>query len=162
MKFLFIILLFIGFQSFGQTAEYVELLNSYYDDTPTLTLDHAREYLNADGAYFLDTRETAEFKISHIENAINIGYDKFNLSSVKNIPKDATILVYCSIGVRSQNIAKKLIKAGYTEVYNIYGGLFNWANNGFEMVDSSSKPTTRIHGYSKDWSKWITKGTIVY
>ena len=163
MKFLVVVLLFVGFQSFGQTKEYVDLLNKTYDDkTPVITLDHAREYVGEKGVYFLDTRESKEFNVSHIKNALNVGYDHFKLSTVSHIDKDATIIVYCSIGARSQTIAQKLIKAGYTNVQNMYGGLFHWANSGYPMVDSQSKSTIKIHGYSKEWSKWISKGTIVY
>jgi len=32
--------------------------------------------------------------------------------------------VYCSLGIRSEVIAKKLKKAGYTNVFNLYGGIF--------------------------------------
>lgn len=164
MKFIAIFLLFIGFQSYGQSEDYVELLNATYDKTtPTITITRAVKYISSETTYFLDTREKDEFEISHIENAIHVGYDNFKMSSVNHIKKGAKIIVYCSIGARSQTIAKKLIIAGYTNVYNLYGGLFHWANNDYPMVDNSFKSTVMIHTYSKEWSKWITeKGTIVY
>lgn len=164
MKLLFVIISLISFQSIGQTKEYVQLLNSTYDDvTPTITIVHAAEVLNQENTFFLDTREVKEFDVSHIENSLNVGYDNFNISSVSHIKKDAMIIVYCSIGARSQTIAQKLILAGYTDVQNLYGGLFHWANNDYPMVDDSFKSTAMIHTYSKEWSKWIKiKGTIVY
>lgn len=162
MKLLFVAILLIGFQSFGQTKEFVELINSYSSKTPTITLDHARDQVGEKGTYFLDTRESAEYNVSHIKNAIHVGYDNFSLKSVSKIPKDARIIVYCSIGARSGSIGEKLIVAGYTDVQNMYGGLFNWSNHSFPMVNNQSKATKRIHGYSKEWGKWITSGTIVY
>jgi len=62
----------------------------------------------------LDAREIKEFNVSHIENAINVGFDKFDSKKVTTILKDknATIVVYCSIGVRSEKIGEKLLKLG--------------------------------------------------
>ena len=162
MKYLVVILLFVGFQSFGQSKEFVELLNSIYDDTPTITIKHASESLYNEGTHFLDAREKNEFNISHIEGAINIGSDSFDISSVSHISKNAEIIIYCSIGARSQTIAKKLLSAGYTNVSNLYGGLFHWANNGYPMVDDQSKSTGMIHSYSKEWAKWVTTGATIY
>ncbi len=157
-----IIFLFIGFSSFGQSAEYKKMLEGYYTDFPTISCTDASKKVGSANVYFLDTRETKEFNVSHIKGAKCVGYDKFALSSVSNIPKSAEIIVYCSIGARSQTIGEKLKKAGYTNVKNLYGGFFQWNNSGLLKVNSTGKATTRIHGFSKDWGKWITKGTIVY
>jgi len=162
MKLFYIVIALIGFQAFGKSKAFTKLINSFDGKTPGITLDHAHEQVGENGVYFLDTREVGEYNVSHIRNAIHVGYDHFKLSSVKKIPKDARIIVYCSVGARSQKIGEKLLKAGYTDVQNMYGGLFNWSNYDFEMVNNQSKPTKRIHGYSKDWGKWITRGTIVY
>ena len=162
MKFLIPILLLIGFQSFGQSPEYVELLESYYDDTETITISAAAKKMDNENIFFLDTREINEFNVSHINGAKSVGYDDFDISSVSGIEKSAEIIVYCSIGARSQSIAKKLSDAGYTNVKNLYGGLFHWANSGYPMVNDQGKDTAMIHGYSKEWGKWITNGVAVY
>lgn len=159
ITFLFLLL---GFSTFGQSAEYIKMLDGYYSDFPTISCSEAAKKVGTANVYFLDTRETKEFNISHIKGAKCVGYDKFAMSSVSKIPKDAEIIVYCSIGARSQTIGEKLKKAGYTNVKNLYGGFFQWNNSGLSKVNSSGKTTTRIHGFSKDWGKWITKGTIVY
>ena len=162
MKFLIPILLLIGFQSFGQSPEYVELLESYYDDTETITISAAAKKMNTDNIFFLDTREIDEFNVGHIVGAKNVGYDDFNITSVYSIAKTAEIIVYCSIGARSQSIAKKLSDAGYTNVKNLYGGLFHWANSGYPMVNDQGKDTAEIHGYSKEWVKLVTNVLAVY
>lgn len=159
---LLIIFLLIGFSSFGQSAEYTKMLEGYYTDFPTISCTDASKKVGNSNVYFLDTRESKEFNVSHIKGAKCVGYDNFSLTSVKDIPKTCEIIVYCSIGARSQTIGEKLKKAGYTNVKNLYGGFFQWNNSGLLKVNSSGKSTTRIHGFSKDWGKWITKGTIVY
>ncbi|MDC1226720.1 rhodanese-like domain-containing protein [Algibacter sp.] len=112
----------------------------------------------------LDSREEKEFKTSHLKNAIYVGYDFFNLDSVKSKlkNKNSKIVVYCSLGVRSEDVAEKLKKVGYSNVYNLYGGIFEWKNNDLEVLNSNEKPTDSIHTYSKAWSKWLKKGVKVY
>jgi len=112
----------------------------------------------------LDSREKKEFKTSHLKNAICVGYDFFNLDSVQSKlkNKNSKIVVYCSLGIRSEDIAEKLKKAGYTNVYNLYGGIFEWKNNDLEVLNSQEKPTDSIHTFSKVWSKWLKKGIKVY
>jgi hypothetical protein len=70
--------------------------------------------------------------------------------------------VYCSLGIRSETIANQLKKAGYTNIKNLYGGIFEWRNKGFKVYNSEDKKTDSIHAFSKAWSKWLTKGTKVY
>ena len=112
----------------------------------------------------LDSREEKEFKTSHLKNAIYVGYDFFNLDSVQSKlkNKNSKIVVYCSLGVRSEDVAEKLKKAGYSNVYNLYGGIFEWKNHDLEVLNSNERPTDSIHTYSKAWSKWLKKGVKVY
>ena len=112
----------------------------------------------------LDSREEKEFKTSHLKNAIYVGHDFFNLDSVQSKlkNKNSKIVVYCSLGVRSEDVAEKLKKAGYSNVYNLYGGIFEWKNNDLEVLNLNEKPTDSIHIYSKAWSKWLKKGVKVY
>lgn len=104
----------------------------------------------------LDAREPAEFAVSHIPGAIHCGYDHFDLATLKNIPKNQRIVVYCSIGYRSEKVGDKLRKAGYTNVVNLYGSIFEWVNRGYPLVDAAGKPTFRIHTYNQAWGKWVT------
>jgi len=111
-----------------------------------------------------DTREENEFKISHLKNAILVGYDQFSMDSVFNkVPnKNEKIVVYCSIGIRSEIIAYKLKKAGYKHVFNLYGGIFEWKNNNFPVYNSIGKETDSIHVFSAKWSKWLKNGHKVF
>jgi rhodanese-related sulfurtransferase len=113
-------------------------------------------------AVLLDAREEAEYKVSHLLNARYVGYDNFNMDSLKNIDKQATIIVYCSVGYRSEKIAEKLKSAGFTNVSNLYGGIFEWINQGNQVVDSNEKKTNNVHAYNKTWGIWLNKGNKVY
>lgn len=120
--------------------------------------------LSQNKTVILDAREYSEYTISHIKDAILVGYNHFNLNqSLECIPdKNQAIVVYCSLGVRSEDIAHQIKKAGYTNVKNLYGGIFEWKNNDFDVYNSKNKKTDSIHAYSKTWSKWLSKGIKVY
>jgi 3-mercaptopyruvate sulfurtransferase SseA len=70
--------------------------------------------------------------------------------------------VYCSVGYRSERVGEKLQKLGYQNVYNIYGGIFEWKNEGMQVVNRQNQPTDSVHTYNKNWSKWLLKGVKVY
>jgi rhodanese-related sulfurtransferase len=112
----------------------------------------------------LDAREQSEYNISHIKDAILVGYKHFNLEqSLQHIAdKNQAIVVYCSLGIRSEIIANRIKRAGYTNVKNLYGGIFEWKNNEFDIYNSKNKKTDSIHAFSNTWSKWLTKGIKVY
>jgi rhodanese-related sulfurtransferase len=103
---------------------------------------------------FLDAREIKEYEMSHIKNSIHIGYNDFHKKSVVNIDKNATVVVYCSVGYRSGKIGKQLRELGYTNVFNLYGGLFDWANNGNKIYNNSGEIEI-VHPYNKKWGKWL-------
>lgn len=116
----------------------------------------------ASHAYLLDARERREFEVSHLENARFVGFDDFSLDRVADIPKDSAVVVYCSVGYRSEKVAEKLLAAGFTKVVNLYGGIFQWVNEGNMVVDADDHPTPKVHAYSRTWGVWLKKGEKVY
>jgi rhodanese-related sulfurtransferase len=106
----------------------------------------------------LDARERSEYDVSHLPNAVFIGYNNFEKKVLDSIPKDRPIVVYCSIGYRSEKIGEKLKKLGYTQVFNLYGSIFEWLNEGNPVVDKDGQPTRKVHTYNKAWSRWVEEG----
>lgn len=137
-------------------------LNPEFDKTITGMLSFSTPLIGVEAlkniqneVIIFDARKREEFEVSHIKEARYIGYDDFDEARIADIPKDAKIVVYCSIGYRSEKIGNKLKQLGYSRVYNLYGSLFEWVNRGYEVYDSSGKPVKKIHGYNEKWSKWI-------
>lgn len=110
--------------------------------------------------HLFDIRSSKEFDVSHIEGAQFIEYKKFNIKHFPDIPKDEPIILYCTIGYRSERIGEDLLEIGYTKVYNLYGGLINWVNKGYPVY-KDNRETKRVHGYSKNWSRYITNPDII-
>jgi rhodanese-related sulfurtransferase len=143
----------------AQSVAYKTMLKGFYDkDFPVVYIDQD-ELLQK--AVLLDTRELEEYQVSHLKGARWVGYDDFSLERVKDIPKNQAVVVYCSIGARSQEIGKKLKSEGFNEVYNLYGGIFHWVNEE-KTVYTRNSPTKKIHAYSKTWGIWLNKGEKVY
>tara|TARA_R110000868_G_scaffold227679_1_gene480706 strand:+ start:211 stop:708 length:498 start_codon:yes stop_codon:yes gene_type:complete len=161
-KIIYLVLLLFCQYSYSQKT-LTKLLEKYNDETiPYITAEELRNGEN--DLILLDSREKKEYQTSHIKDAVHVGYDFFNLDSItKTFPnKDSKIVVYCSVGIRSEDIAEKLKKAGYNNIYNLYGGIFEWKSTDNKVYNSKEKETDSIHTFSKAWSKWLRKGTKVY
>jgi rhodanese-related sulfurtransferase len=107
-----------------------------------------------------DTREWEEYQVSRIPGARYLGYKDFQVEMLENLPKDTPIALYCSIGYRSEKIGEKLQKMGFTKVFNVYGSIFEWANQGYPLEDEKGNRTQRIHTYNQRWSQWVDSNRI--
>ena len=121
---------------------------------PAIDVDSLRK-VNTDSVIILDAREPAEFAVSHIPGALYCGYDGFNSRLLDSLDKSRPVVVYCSIGYRSEKIARKLQKAGFSKVSNLYGSIFEWVNRGYPVTDSSGQVTPRLHTYNRAWGRWV-------
>ncbi len=124
--------------------------------TPLISVDELKNI--EDKVIILDARKREEYEVSHIEHARYIGYDDFDAAKLDGIPKDTQIVVYCSIGYRSEKIGNKLQKLGFTNVFNLYGSLFEWVNRGFKVYDMQGRAVKKVHTYNDKWSKWVDNG----
>ena len=157
------LLIFWKVSLFGQeTLE--EVLNKYnHKKVPYIAVAELKNLQQKNKVVILDSRELDEFKVSHIEGAILVGYNHFRLSSLPDsVDKKTPIVVYCTLGVRSEVIANQLIENGYTDVKNLYGGISEWKNKDYIVIDSTQRMTENIHVYSKKWGKWLTKGNPIF
>ncbi|AXT21091.1 rhodanese-like domain-containing protein [Flavobacteriaceae bacterium AU392] len=158
----FVLYIFILYSTLSIAQESIsEVLVKYNNES--IPYIHAQK-LHHTNVILLDAREIEEYNVSHIKDAIYVGYKDFKIKDVeKEIKnKNEKVVVYCSLGVRSEDIAEKLKKAGYTNVYNLFGGIFEWKNNDYDVYNSSNKITENVHAFSEEWSKWLTKGQKVY
>lgn len=119
---------------------------------PTVNVD---ELAKMDDVLILDARERKEYDVSHIPNAKFAGYKKFDKKNFKDLDKDQPIVIYCSVGYRSEKIGEKFIDMGFTNVSNLYGSIFEWVNQGHKIVDKDGNETKKVHCYNKKWSKWV-------
>ena len=164
MKKSIIYLFALLFSTIGFSQENIsELLNKLNNKTvPYISVQELA--MPKTKAVILDARELEEFQVSHIKGAYHVGFNNFNLeeTSTQQKNKQEHIVVYCSLGVRSEKIAEQLLKAGYTNVSNLYGGIFEWKNNNFPIYNIDDEETNNVHTFSKEWSKWLHNGNKIY
>ena len=154
--------IFLSGISFSQSS-ITELLKKYNSESiPYITVQELA--LPKTDVILLDAREFSEFEVSHIKDGIYVGYDDFDISKVtkKITDKDAKIVVYCSIGVRSEDIGEQLKEAGYLNVSNLFGGIFEWKNKDNLVYNSKNEVTENVHTFSKKWSQWLLNGIKIY
>lgn len=163
-KLIYIFLLCISFSACSQDT-LDELLSKYNNETvPYISIEQLQKKQNHPQLLLLDTRAMEEYLVSHLKQSHWVGYENFDIEEFKNrFPKkDKEIVVYCSLGVRSEKIGEKLQKAGYANVQNLYGGIFTWKNNNLPVFNQQGNETQKVHAYSKKWGKWLEKGEKVY
>lgn len=154
---------FILLNASGQVCFHDKLKSLYRNSVPLIYTEELTTLLKEnEKVILLDTRALEEYNVSHIANAHFVDYKKFKRQSVDSISKDIPIVVYCTVGYRSERIGEQLVDMGFRKVRNLYGGIFEWVNKGNAVVDSLGNPTEQVHTYNKNWSQWLAKGVIVY
>lgn len=146
---------------FGQNSidEAIDKYNS--GSIPYIYVSELKTELESnENLILLDTRTKEEYEVSHLKDAIWIGYKDFNKDFMKNIDENAEIIVYCSVGVRSEKIGEELKVLGYQNIRNLYGGIFLWMNEGYPIYNNGMR-TQDIHTYNKRWENYITNGKKV-
>ena len=157
--FIFTIICLLNMHVHNAQENLDQLLNQYNDKSvPYISVQELA--MPKTKAMILDAREQKEYDTSHIKDALFVGYDHFDINQILHSikDKDQMIVVYCSLGIRSETIAKQLKAHHYTNVHNLYGGIFEWKNKGYQVYDTEEQPTEKVHTFSEEWSRWLIKG----
>ena len=131
---LIIVLLFSGFGCVGtediKISDNTQTSESGFID---ITVEQAKQMIDNNEVFLLDVRTQEEFDEGYIEGAILI--PDYELESrLSEVPEDEKILVYCRSGRRSVTASNILVDAGYTDVYNMLGGINDWKDAEYPVV----------------------------
>ncbi len=75
----------------------------------------------------IDVRTPNEFNSGHIKNSKNIDSASSNFNDeFSKLNKDQAVYVYCRSGARSRQCSNKLAAMGFTEIYDLKGGILNY------------------------------------
>jgi rhodanese-related sulfurtransferase len=85
----------------------------------------------------VDVRTPGEFMTGHIQGAQNIDFESGSFESqIETLDKNGTYAVYCRSGNRSGQAVKVMQDAGFKNIYNLNGGVIDWANSGLPLVNN--------------------------
>jgi len=129
---------------------------------PTLTSEAAMRMLNQDNseALLIDVRSEDAFSQQHVEGAKNWSIDEIAaIQSPEEIPgafRDQTLLFLCDTGNMGARATQLMSSIGLTDVYNVRGGMQEWAKSGAEnpnlnyshFVSPGREPYLSIRGLS--------------
>ena len=163
MKYYITLLFSIFLLCPGQSQDGIDETLKRYNklSVPYISVENLNQ---TEGLIVLDSREKQEYDVSHLQGAVWVGYEGFDIKKfmAKYPNKEQFIVVYCSVGVRSEDVGEKLLNKGYSNVKNLYGGIFQWTNSGLSVYDSLENKTLKVHAYGKEWSSLLTKAIKVY
>ncbi|WP_366924795.1 rhodanese-like domain-containing protein [Metallumcola ferriviriculae] len=90
-----------------------------------VSAEEAKQLIDAGGITVVDVRTPHEFNQGHIKNSQLVSIEQV-AETAKQWPKDTKLLMVCASGSRSGAAAEMLAEKGYTEVYNLAGGVYQW------------------------------------
>ena len=76
----------------------------------------------------LDVRTPEEFSEGYIANATNLNIYDANtfMSKIQSFNKENNYYIYCKSGARSAQACQIMGQLGFSNVYNLLGGITNW------------------------------------
>ena len=95
-----------------------------------LTPSELQKHMSAQ-PLLIDVRELEEWQAGHIKQAKLVPLATLVTKIVTLAPKlDTAIYLYCQHGRRSHNAALMLSSLGYSNIFELEGGISNWIESG--------------------------------
>lgn len=104
----------------------------------------------------LDVRTRAEYAVSHLHNARWIDTAEPVSKAMVGVSHATPIVTYCSVGYRSSAYAQRLIHDGYTNVHDLKGSIFQWANDGWPVY-RHGHVVHHVHPYNHYWGQLLKR-----
>jgi len=135
-----------------------------FPDVPAITTDSLAARLadsTAPRPLLLDARSPEEYAVSHLPGARRVDPRADSIMGVDTLARDRPIVVYCSVGYRSARVTAHLQDRGFTNVANLRGSIFRWANEGRPVVRDGT-PVRAVHPYGTPWGTLLTDSLHTY
>ncbi len=125
-------------------------------DSLSISVSAAKELPNA---VYLDAREPEEYVVSHLPDARSLGYKDPDYSVLDGLDRSRPLVVYCTVGYRSERMAEELKSRGFDRVYNLYGSIYAWLLAGNRIVNREGE-TRQLHTYNRQWGTYIPDSLV--
>ncbi len=129
-----------------------------YSEPQNIEIEFAKHLFDLKVATFVDARDSAEFNLGHIQNALNISVESIDYcdEAINNLDKTNIIIVYCG-GIEcdlSVELSEYLVyDEGFEKVLVFEDGLSIWIENGYPI---NSTQLTNQPGESVNYQSFIT------
>ncbi len=140
-----------------------QIARRHPDVQQTTTADLAARLGRGESVVLLDARTPAEYAVSHLRGARRIDPNAAEADIERMLagtPDSAAVVVYCSVGWRSGDLAARIQEAGRGRVENLRGSIFQWANEGREVVAGAgdSVAVVRVvHPFDSTWGRLLRR-----
>jgi len=138
-------------------SELKTTIRSKYPSISFVTSKQLSKWLAPDSKkeiIIFDVRSREEYEISHIKGATYIEDFDHALVILFGKMKDTLIVTYDSVGLRSAKFTDKLTARDFSNVYNLEGSIFEWANNGYPIYKGSQR-ATKVHPNDLWWGRYL-------
>lgn len=97
-------------------------------DVPTITVHELHDIRQSGGKHFLlDVREPAEHAVGRIDGSTLIPLGELP-ARLTELPANERVIVHCKLGGRSAKAVALLQQNGFTNVWNVAGGITAWSS----------------------------------
>lgn len=154
-----VVLLAVGSVATGQLrgkgpASLRGVISRQYPDVAWISTGRLAAKLHEDSSVvLLDIREADEFRVSHLRGARRVAPGTTDFDALALSAEDV-VVVYCSVGYRSAATAQALEEAGVEHVFNLTGGIFQWANEERSIYRGDER-VSEVHPYDAVWGRML-------
>lgn len=138
----------------------LKMIRAKFPEVAQLSTESLQTWLDdsaaAERPLLLDVREKEEYGVSHLKDAVSALTEEEALRALEGVAPDRPVVLYCSVGYRSSEMAGFLLKRGFEKVYNLEGSIFAWANEG-RPVYRGEERVHIVHPYDRVWGKLLKK-----
>ena len=149
-----------GEDTTGRWRETLKMIRTRFPAVSHISTDTLQSWLDRspkqENLILFDVREPEEFAVSHLPEARPVPSRDEALKALQNVSPKQRIVLYCSVGYRSSDLAGFLMKRGFTKVYNLEGSIFAWANEE-RPVYRGKKRVRVVHPYDSNWGRLLKK-----
>ncbi len=140
-----------------------QMIRAEFPEVEQISAGELRDWLaSADPPpLLLDVREEAEYQVSHLRGAVRVDPSEAEPELPAGVDQDTTIVAYCSVGYRSTALVESLTQRGFTNVKNLDGSIFEWANRGLPVVRDGQE-VRQVHPYDRKWGRLLNEDLRTY
>jgi len=126
-----------GWEILDSAAQAVQVIKNITVKEANDLIESKHQCVPCERARFviMDVRTPEEYAKGHLEKAINLDYrSKTFKDDLNKLDKNKVYLIYCRSGGRSAKVLDIMKELGFTEAYNVLGGITQWEAEGLPII----------------------------